>query len=218
MKKITLLFILLAGPLLFAQVGIGTETPSASAQLDIYANNKGVLIPQVALTSVTDNTTISSGNVNSLLVYNTSAVGTLTPGYYYWMDTTWNRLMTESSVMQQLKATMPKFFYMPSIAMPTHTTHFVTGDGFSESAGVFSVNLHTRYESQFSNIENVSPGRTTTLPILPANELDYYITGYDKAVFENVSVSNIGVLTYKIKANAVVSSSTFMNIVFAVRP
>lgn len=126
--------------------------------------------------------------------------------------------MTESSVMQQLKATMPKFFYMPSITIPTHPSHFVAGDGFSESGGVFSVNLYNRYTTQFNSIEVGSPNRTTSLPVLPANELDYYITSYDKNVFESLTLSNTGVLTYRVKANAVVSSKTFMNIVFAVRP
>ncbi|MBA6153192.1 hypothetical protein [Gelidibacter maritimus] len=195
MKKVTLLFVFLTGHLLFAQVGIGTENPSPSSQLDIHSNNRGLLIPQVALTGLTDATTIASGNVNSLLIYNTSTVGGLTPGYYYWLNQSWNRLMTESSVMQQLKATMPKFFYMPSIAIPTHRSHFVAGDGFSESGGVFSVNLYNRYTAQFNSIEVASPNRTTSLPLLPANELDYYITYYDKAVFETLTLSAAGVLT-----------------------
>ena len=43
-----LLALLLSLPAIgFAQVGIGTETPHASAQLEIQANGKGVLIPRV---------------------------------------------------------------------------------------------------------------------------------------------------------------------------
>lgn len=81
MKKLALLFILLSGPLLIAQVGIGTENPSPSSQLDIHSNNRGILIPQVALTGLSDQLTITTGNVNSLLIYNTSTLGQLTPGY-----------------------------------------------------------------------------------------------------------------------------------------
>ena len=51
-----------------SQVGIGTRTPNASSQLEIVSNNKGVLFPQVSLTSTTDNITITQGNVNSLFI------------------------------------------------------------------------------------------------------------------------------------------------------
>ncbi|MGB1902309.1 MAG: hypothetical protein ACPHP0_06415, partial [Flavobacteriaceae bacterium] len=56
----------------FSQVGIGTAEPNASSQLEVKADDKGVLLPQVALQSTTDNNTISNGNVVSLLVYNTN--------------------------------------------------------------------------------------------------------------------------------------------------
>jgi len=53
----------------FSQVGIGTAEPNASSQLEVKADDKGVLLPQVALQSTTDNSTISNGNVVSLLCY-----------------------------------------------------------------------------------------------------------------------------------------------------
>lgn len=122
-------------------------------------------------------------------------------------------------MMDQLKAAMPKFFYMPSVAMPTAPNHIVSGDGFSVSGGgVFSVNLHARYQAQFGTPKAVNTLRTTTLPVLPPRELDYYVTSYDEAVFEAVNISDAGVLTYKIKATAQVTAATFMNIVFAVKP
>ena len=68
-------------------IGIGTSTPNTSAMLDITATNKGLLIPQVSLTGVNDNTTIP-GPPTSLLIYNMSnagaGAGAVTPGYYYW--------------------------------------------------------------------------------------------------------------------------------------
>ncbi len=216
MKKLALLLILFTGHCIYAQVGIGTDTPHSSSQLDIYSSNKGLLIPQVALTSLTDAATITSGNVNSLLVYNTSTEATLTPGYYYWSVDTWNRLITQSSMINQI--TMPKFFYMPSFAIPTSTAHFVNGDGFTESGGVFRISLYNRYAAQFTTPIVSNPDRTTTLPVLPANKLDYYITSFDDAVFREVYISNSGVLTYQIISGAQVTAATFMNIVFAVKP
>ena len=98
MKKIiTLLFLVFIGTT-YAQVGVGTPLPDPSAQLDVVANNKGVLLPRVALTSSTDITTISNGNVNSLFVFNTASSGDLTPGYHYWDGAKWQRLATMEDV------------------------------------------------------------------------------------------------------------------------
>jgi len=68
-------------------VGINATggSPHPSAGLDVNYSNKGVLIPRVNLTNITDNTTIP-GAANSLLVYNTNAsiIGGCGEGYYYW--------------------------------------------------------------------------------------------------------------------------------------
>ncbi len=80
-------------------VGIGTNTPDASAKIDITSSNKGLLIPRIALISTTDATTIPSP-ATSLLIYNTATAGVspnnVTPGFYYNSSTpaspTWTRL------------------------------------------------------------------------------------------------------------------------------
>ncbi|MCK9256141.1 MAG: hypothetical protein M0P36_10190 [Bacteroidales bacterium] len=74
-------------------VGISENfiTPYESSILEVRSANKGVLIPRVALTGISDQTTILSP-ANSLLVYNTNSAGiapnNVTPGYYYWNSTT----------------------------------------------------------------------------------------------------------------------------------
>jgi hypothetical protein len=83
-------------------VGINStgDTPNSSAMLDVSAANKGLLIPNVSLTGTTDGTTIAAP-ATSLLVYNTSTVSDVTPGYYYNSGTTttpvWKQLATASS-------------------------------------------------------------------------------------------------------------------------
>ncbi|MCC6253211.1 MAG: hypothetical protein IT238_12200 [Bacteroidia bacterium] len=76
-------------------VGIGTNTPNASALLELQANDKGLLVPRVALTAVNSNAPIGAGIATSLLVYNTATAGTapndVYPGYYYWNGTRWVR-------------------------------------------------------------------------------------------------------------------------------
>jgi hypothetical protein len=93
MKKA--LFFLLVTFQVFAQTGIGTTTPDASAKLDVTATNKGFLPPRVTLTSGTDNTTIPSP-ATGLLVYNTGNNAGLVAGYYYWNGTSWATIATAS--------------------------------------------------------------------------------------------------------------------------
>ena len=90
---------LLLMQLLHAQnIGINADgfDPDDSAILDVYATNKGLLIPRVSLSSTTDVTTITTP-ATSLLVYNTNAAITGTgangEGFYYWNGSNWVNLM-----------------------------------------------------------------------------------------------------------------------------
>lgn len=104
MKKIVLLISgFLLGVSSYGQVGVGTLSPNKSAQLEVAANDKGILIPRVPLKSITDAVTISNGNVESLLVFNTNPSGTLSRGYYYWMDNKWNRIVNDSDISSIMK-------------------------------------------------------------------------------------------------------------------
>lgn len=91
MKK--LLFLFLITSKLFAQTGIGTSTPNASAKLDVYSTNKGFLPPRVTLTSTTDVSTIPSP-ASGLLIYNTGNNGGLAAGYYFWNGAVWATIAT----------------------------------------------------------------------------------------------------------------------------
>jgi hypothetical protein len=95
MKKVLLFFILFVSQAAFAQTGIGTTTPNASAKLDVSATDRGFLPPRVALTAANAFTPITgtSSAAAGLLVYNTATAGTapnnVIPGYYYWNGTSW---------------------------------------------------------------------------------------------------------------------------------
>jgi hypothetical protein len=91
MKKV--LFFFLISVHLYAQTGIGTTTPDASAKLDISSTNKGFLPPRITLTSLIDNTTIPNP-ATGLLVYNTGNNVGLVAGYYYWNGTSWATIAT----------------------------------------------------------------------------------------------------------------------------
>lgn len=102
--KVALTFVVLLASLnSFSQnVGINATgvAPAASAGLDVNFSNKGVLIPNVALTGTTDVSTITSP-ANSLLVYNTATASSgltkVTPGYYYYSTSlaSWVRVNSE---------------------------------------------------------------------------------------------------------------------------
>nr|WP_321412602.1 hypothetical protein [uncultured Allomuricauda sp.] len=80
------------------QVGIGTVVPDESAQLDVVSEDKGVLIPRIALTGINDAVSITNGNVESLLVFNTATTDSLFPGFYYWDGLKWQRLINPDDV------------------------------------------------------------------------------------------------------------------------
>ncbi|PTT33448.1 hypothetical protein DBR28_14715 [Chryseobacterium sp. HMWF028] len=77
---------------IYAQVGIGTPSPSPSAMLHVNASHKGVLLPSVALTALTDNVTVPSP-ADGLIVWN-NGNSTLTEiGFYYWFESKWNKIL-----------------------------------------------------------------------------------------------------------------------------
>jgi hypothetical protein len=102
-----------------AQVGIGTSTPNASAQLEISSSSKGFLPPRVALTGTADVTTIASP-ATGLMVYNTATAGTspanVTPGIYYYDGAKWQRVIN-----QQPDATVEFNTADPNSGSPTFT-------------------------------------------------------------------------------------------------
>ncbi|MBL7726123.1 MAG: tail fiber domain-containing protein, partial [Dinghuibacter sp.] len=98
MKPILFLaaLLLLFFPATAQNVGIGTITPNASAQLHLNSSNKGVLIPQVAIDSLKDVTSILTP-ANGLLVFNTTQPGVrndMARGFYYYSTNalSWVRL------------------------------------------------------------------------------------------------------------------------------
>src|ERR1035437_6613150 len=66
--------------------------PDGSAILDVTSASKGMLIPRVALTQTTSQSPITSP-ATSLLVWNTATVNDVTPGYYYWGGTKWEKML-----------------------------------------------------------------------------------------------------------------------------
>jgi hypothetical protein len=75
----TLAALLISSVFVYAQVGIGTTTPDASAQLEVVATNKGILIPRITLANR------PAAPATGLLIYQTDDK----PGFYYYNGTAW---------------------------------------------------------------------------------------------------------------------------------
>lgn len=104
-------------------IGINTTgaAPAASAMLDVDATNKGMLIPRVALTAANVAGPVAAP-ATSLLVYNTATAGTypndVSPGYYYWTGTQWERLMSRKT----------RVLYYPPTNINGNTRYTLTGN------------------------------------------------------------------------------------------
>ncbi len=99
-KKTTRLFLFVMGLAamtnLHAQnVGIGTNTPDASAKLHIVDANRGILIPQISIVDVGGAAPVTLP-ATGLLVWNNSAttLGGSGTGFYYWNGAQWDKLLT----------------------------------------------------------------------------------------------------------------------------
>jgi hypothetical protein len=94
MNKTVKQYIMLIG-LLFAfgakaQVGIGTNTPDASAQLEILSTSKGLLIPRLSLIQRDG----INNPANGLLIYQTNN----SPGFYFYNNGQWQRLVNNAEL------------------------------------------------------------------------------------------------------------------------
>ena len=101
MKKTLGLFLVLfvgTQQLVFAQTGIGTNSPNDQAVLEIQSVDKGVLFPSISLTSTTTflGGISATASHTNMLVYNTNTATTTTgldgAGYYFWNGSNWEKI------------------------------------------------------------------------------------------------------------------------------
>ncbi|MBU2946845.1 hypothetical protein, partial [Zobellia uliginosa] len=105
--------------------------------------------------------------------------------------------------VNSLKAS--KIFYPPSIEVDASTN----GTGRT-------IDLHAQYIAQFGSPMVASASAPAAIPTYANTELYYYVTFYDTAVFDNVSVNASGVMTYDV-INQPASYNSLINVVFVVK-
>jgi len=106
--QLTLACFLLSGSL-FAQKGLGINSPDPQAALHIVSPDKGVLLPQISLTASTTflGGATATASHTGMLVYNTntdtsSSTGLLGEGYYFWNSTHWERFQGSTDALTDL--------------------------------------------------------------------------------------------------------------------
>lgn len=203
-----------------AQVGVNTNVPKVSLDVQALAVDattaEGLTAPRLTLAQLTSKDARYVADQTATIVYVTSVAGGTTaktakvtaPGYYYFDGNIWQSIGPDPNM---------RFFYMPSIALPTDASD----PSYNAGTQTFTVNLYTAYSNQFGltfagTSATKSPG-ATTLPVQASNALEYFITYYDNTVFQNVTLSDAGVLTYRLPATLPFTDNTFMNIVFKLR-
>ena len=83
MKKLAIIFLLLMSKNLFSQnVGIGTNTPNPNAIVDVFATDKGILIPRLTAAQRLAIPVVATDE--ALLVYDTDS-----NYFFFWNATSW---------------------------------------------------------------------------------------------------------------------------------
>lgn len=132
--------------IIFAQTGIGTTTPHASAKLEVNATDKGFLPPRVTLTSSSDNSTIPNP-ATGLLVYNTGTNAGLRAGYYYWNGTDWTTIATASSPDQMVDYIQASLSANQTLSAAGNVNfNTSSGTGITITSGGFQLQANKTYK------------------------------------------------------------------------
>jgi len=236
-KLFTTAVLLLSVSAFKAQVGINTETPKSSLDvrgktdsggLSITTDITGLQAPRLTRAELTAKGNALYGvDQKGALVYITDISGgdTLSQrvkitanGYYYFDGTLWQSVSSGA-------ATGINYFYAPSMVLPTVNANLPSYASFN--GGTFTINLYSAYSNEYGLTDSgtvatrssIKSATSTTLPVLGASALEYFVIYFDNTVFDpnTITLSDTGILTYQILPSAVVTEKTFMNIVFKIK-
>lgn len=131
-RTMVLVFFLSSSSLM-AQVGVGTVTPDASAQLDITSNSKGLLVPRMTALERSGISNPATG----LLIYQTDG----TAGFYYYNSSSWQQVGTASSGLENFSAFIANYSTASSTQLSgwTVTPPYYSSPNFSDITGDYTV-------------------------------------------------------------------------------
>lgn len=183
-----------------AQVGINTTNPANGALLDISSANKGLLIPHVELTGTDDTTTITPSPTAGLLVYNTVIAGALpiqvTPGFYYWNESQWQRFYNRGYGTKFDQGTQTTASSLSAVY--TQISGLDTGFISVPYSGTYQIKVETSYAcgnlssttSEGVGQASISLNMTTGLTGLPTRVKERYVTSTSKRI-GSVTMNNL---------------------------
>ncbi|MCG2418826.1 hypothetical protein K8089_07310 [Aequorivita sp. F47161] len=137
-KLILLIAILLIASTTWAQVGINKNQPNAALEV-----GSSILIPRVALQSITDTSTVTNPQdvalVNGTMVYNTGTGSLKRAGFYTWIINKWSFLQREEvgDIKYSVQTTDHGGWYF----LDGRATSALTGVANSNSIALFGTHL-----------------------------------------------------------------------------
>lgn len=210
MKKLFILFLSFSVYSLQAQVGIGTAAPNSTAQLDITANDKGLLIPRLTVAQRLGIVSPATG----LLVYQTTDV----TGFYYYTGTAWTNLVSGGSggvptgtIMPFAGTVVPDGWVLCNGAAINRTANALlytaigTIYGIGNGSTTFNVpDLRGRTVFGLDNMGGTAAGRLTTAGGISVNNT-LGATGGNQAL--SIAVANLPAHSHSFTGTAVTTSS-----------
>ena len=180
MKKLfTLLAAVLFTATTYAQVGINTETPDASAALDITSTTGGLLVPRM---TETQRDAISSP-ATGLMIYQIDG----TVGFYYYNGSSWEGYYSKDEVdtlianlQSQIDSSAPVAPYSPTIgtAADDYLTNVTVSFTVPNNDGGSQVTSYTATSSPggYTATVNQEGSGTITFTDLPPNIYTFTVT------------------------------------------
>ncbi len=146
------LFVFFSVSTCFAQVGIGTVSPSASSMLDVSSTTQGMLTPRMTTAQRLAITTPA----NSLLVYDTN----LQAFYYYNTPlASWVKLANDTTTRNNYKLVKSAADLAPELAAGGGTSYLLNTNTFYEINGTITltapINLNNAYLAGIDTNEDV---------------------------------------------------------------
>lgn len=182
-----------------AQVGINTESPDASAYLDVSGVEKGFLPPRMTEVQRDQISKPATG----LVIYNLTAQELQynhgTPDLPDWLSVGGNSNSGTSSGGAN-------WFYMPVTVLDMTKDAPLTVDLYAEYARQFGLANNTNISGEMSNKPKV----------YSKGEIEFYILAYDPNAFASATITKEGVLTYTAKPRNVTKAS-YLNIIIKIK-
>ncbi len=213
MKFLFTLFVIISISTLKAQVGVGTNTPNASAALDVTSTTKGLLPPRM---TAAQRVAISSP-ADGLVVYQTDN----TPGLYCYVNGAWNPVNsgitsgTWTPVVTGFTPTSASGFYQRignivsfsglityngylnsfsyEINLPILSNFTIENDASGSVSGSYTDIQGYTFNHQISGFINVNPS-TDKIVVNLVNDIP---TNPDNAMNENVRIGFSGMYIIK---------------------